>query len=375
MNRKAVVPIAAAGVILAAIMAFIIYFVYFSNPLYRSYDVVSEWKREDSNTVRYLPYGENYLKYSKDGASAFDHEGKILWNGGYEMEVPYADICGEYVAVCNAGGKECYIFNGKDSGTRIETTLPIVKARVAEQGIVAVLLEDADSNVINIYNPYSNVTPLIVEIPTNITESGYPVDFDISDDGSSLVVSYLTVKNGTSFNQVNFYNFSEVGQDKNRLISGKTFEDSMITGIEFAGSDTVVIFHEKGFSVFDEMKQPEETVKLTFDDKIRSAVLGGNHVGVILNKTEREGSVLELYDLAGNREMTRDITYDYETVACYNDELIFTTEKKCNILRCNGEEKFKFGFDRSISYFLPGSGSNKYLIIDDNVLQEIKVSG
>ncbi|MDR1699744.1 MAG: DUF5711 family protein, partial [Lachnoclostridium sp.] len=152
MNRKVVIAAALFGGILLVILIYIIYLVYFSNPLYRSYDVVSEWKREDSNTVKYMSYGENYLKYSKDGASAFDSEGNILWNGGYEMEAPYADICGDYVVISNLGGKECYVFNGSDSGTKIETTLPIVKAHVAGQGVTAVLLEDADSNIIHLYD-------------------------------------------------------------------------------------------------------------------------------------------------------------------------------------------------------------------------------
>ena len=35
-------------------------------------------------------------------------------------------------------------FNGKDEGISIETNLPIVRAKVSEQGIVAVLLKDKD---------------------------------------------------------------------------------------------------------------------------------------------------------------------------------------------------------------------------------------
>jgi hypothetical protein len=207
-----------------------------------------------------------------------------------------------------------------------------------------------------------------------VIESGYPSDFDISEDGNSLIVSYLVVKNGAMSNQVNFYNFSEVGQDKNRLISGKSFENNMITRIEFIGSEKAVIFHETGFSIFEEMKQPKETIKQTFQDKIRSVVFGEKHIGVILNQADKEGYVLELYDENGGKELTRSITYDYDNIICHENELIFTTEKRCNILRSNGEEKFIFGFDRNIQYFLPGSSNNKYLLIDDTMLQEIKVS-
>ena len=65
----------------------------------------------------------------------------------------------------------------------LTTSLPIVRAKVARQGVVAILLQDKDSNVLNIYNPYSNAESLLVEIPTNVSEEGYPLDFDISPDG------------------------------------------------------------------------------------------------------------------------------------------------------------------------------------------------
>lgn len=55
----------------------------------------------------------------------------------------------------------------------VETSLPIVRAKVARQGVVAILLQDKDSNVLNIYNPYSNAESLLVEIANNVSEEGY----------------------------------------------------------------------------------------------------------------------------------------------------------------------------------------------------------
>lgn len=375
MNRKTLTILISVIAVVLAIMAFAVYIYFFSNRSFDSYDVISEWKRKDSNTVQYLMYGDNYLKYSRDGASAFDSSGKVIWNGGYAMDSPCADICGDYVVIYNIGGKECYVYNGKDSGIKVETALPIVKARVAGQGVVAVLLEDTDSNTINIYNPYSSATPLVVEIPTNITENGYPMDFDISEDGNSLVASYLIVKKGKAVNQISFYNFTEVGQDKNRLVGGKSFENNMITRIEFFGNDEVIVFYQNGFSVFEDMKQPKETVKKTFEEKIQSVVVNEKHIGIIINNADNEKRTLHLFSHSGKTELTFPISYDFEKVICSKDELIFYNNKRCNILRYNGTEKFKFAFDHNIQYFLPGGGGNQYLMIDEYLLQQIKLSG
>ena len=55
---------------------------------------VSSYDRVDSSGAKYCDYNGNLLKYSRDGISALDEEGNILWNGSYEMNNPMVDICG-----------------------------------------------------------------------------------------------------------------------------------------------------------------------------------------------------------------------------------------------------------------------------------------
>ena len=45
---------------------------------------VSSYDRVDSSGAKYCDYNGNLLKYSRDGISALDEEGNILWNGSYE---------------------------------------------------------------------------------------------------------------------------------------------------------------------------------------------------------------------------------------------------------------------------------------------------
>ena len=192
----------------------------YGNRCYRGYEVKNKVNRGDSNNVNYRYHNGNILKYSRGGISEINNEGKSLWNGGYEMKQPQVDVCGDYVSVADVSGKQCYIYNGKDEGVTVETSLPIVRAKVARQGVVAILLQDKDSNVLNIYNPYSNAESLLVEIPTNVSEEGYPLDFDISPDGKSVVTSYMIAGSSDFETKVSFYNFTEVGQDKNTLVGG-----------------------------------------------------------------------------------------------------------------------------------------------------------
>ena len=146
----------AAAIVAVVMAALILLFYYWNNRLYNSYEVQSEVERSDSNNLGYLYFNQDILKYSRSGISAMDNKGNVLWNGGFEMKQPQVDICGDYVVAADVTGKQFFVYNGKDEGTSMETTLPIVRAKVAAQGVTAVLLQDTDSNVLNIYNPYNS---------------------------------------------------------------------------------------------------------------------------------------------------------------------------------------------------------------------------
>lgn len=96
----------------------------------------------------YLSFGSNVLKYSKDGASYLDSQGKEVWIQSYEMKSPRACVNGNYAAIADQQGNSIYIFD-KTGNTGIATTvLPIVKATVSSYGVVAAILEDSTSNYI-----------------------------------------------------------------------------------------------------------------------------------------------------------------------------------------------------------------------------------
>lgn len=348
---------------------------FYSNRCFTHYEVESTVERSDSNNVNYLYYRGNILKYSRSGISEIDNEGKSLWNGGYEMKQPQVDTCDNYVVVADVTGKEFYVYNGGDEGTSIETSLPIVRAKVAGQGVVAVLLQDEDSDVLNIYDPYRNADNLLVEIPTNVAEEGYPLDFDISPDGKSVVTSYMVVEGGKIETKVNFYNFTEVGQDKNTLVGGKSFGENMIARVEFTGDDRVAVFHEKGFTIFEEMRQPEILLEKTFEEEIKSIAYSDGYLAVVLEKNGKiENQMLYLYDERGKEKLQRNISYEYASMEIYGEEVIFTGNRSCNILRFNGHDKFAYEFEQEIDALFPTANGGVYTLIDASTIQKIKLT-
>ena len=263
----------------------------YNNKTYNKLTAIENVDRVEGSEVKYLAYEGNILKYSRDGASAWNTKGEVIWNGSYDMSHPSVDVNGSYVAIADIGGKEAYIYNGKDSGTKIETTLPIREVEVGSQGVMALLLEDRESDVIRLYNPYGS-EELLVEIPTNVVGDGFPIDFDLSQDGTSLVTAYVSVDQGVINYKTSFYNFSEVGKDKNRLVAGFQYEDTSIANVEFVSNNKVCIMTEDGFILYENMKQPKELIKKSYKRKMKSIAVDETGIMVVLisEKDQAKGS-------------------------------------------------------------------------------------
>ncbi len=176
--------------------AFILYYLTRTN--FNSYDVIEDTNIKNSSMLDYIAYRDSLLKYSKDGATYVDEKGEAVWNETFAMKMPAADVCENYAAIADLNGNDVYIFN--EEGKVSSSTMPytISDIAVASQGEFAVILDGDKVNYINLYDKNGEQ---ISEIQTTITQSGYPMDVDLSNDGEKLFSSYLyidgaNIKNG-----------------------------------------------------------------------------------------------------------------------------------------------------------------------------------
>lgn len=374
-KRRLVIIIAAAAVLVLSGFAGWYVIETVRTREYTGYSVTGQFERQDSNTACYAYYGGDLLKYSHDGASALDEKGNALWNGSYDIKEPIVDMCGRYVVIADMGGKEIHVFNGSDMGVSVTVPYPIADVKIAGQGVVAVTLEDETSNVIQIYNPYAQSDKLLAEVPTNIASDGYPLDIALSPDGQSLVTNYINADGGGVQSNVCFYNFSEVGQEKNRMVGGVPYKDCLVSDIEFCGSDSVCIWLENGFSIYSNMKQPKLVHEETFEDDIISVVNGDKYIGVVLEGTGGDGTKnFKLYDFNGNKVLDTDISYEYNNLSIVDGDIIFYNDMSCEIMRVDGSIKFSYSFNTGIEYFIKAGNDGGYYIIDSLNIYKVRLT-
>ena len=352
----------------------LLFFSYFyTNKTYEYYQVFSEVERSDSNNVTYQYFQKNLLKYSNSGISLINTEGKTLWNGGLDMKQVQVDTSENKVLAADIGGNSFYIYDGTSEGIKTDTTYPIVRAKVSSQGIAADLEQDTDTNSLKLYNPYSNLTKLLAEIPTSVTEDGYPLDFDISPDGTTVVVSYMHVEGTKTKCLVNFYNFSEVGQDAGLLVGGKEYDDDMISQIEFLDKDRAVVYRESGFDIYSNMRRPESVCKTDINGIILSIADSSDHIAVVSSDEAMIEKTVTIFDTDGNILLTKPIRYDYSEMKIYGEEVYFYGKHHADIMRLNGSTKFSADFDTEVDKVFPGGRSVDYLVIDHLSIKKVRM--
>lgn len=346
----------------------------FMNRQYTAYEVVEETEIAGNSFVNYKSYNNKVLRYTRDGVSAVDASGKTIWNGSYDMVSPAADICEKYVVVADIGGKSIFMYNGEGQGREVKTDYPIVQACVSKYGVVAALLEQPSSNVINIYDPYDVSSKLLVEIPTNV-DDGYPVCIDISPEGTNLVAAYVCVTSGKIQSRVAFYDFTDVGKNTNCLVGAKNYDGSVISDVRFLGSNNICIFTDNGFSVWKNPRQPKEVYTKTYETKIKSALCNQKYVGMIVENSDKDKPYqIEMYDMAGKTMLDTGFSGGYTTARIYdNDEILINSASQCKIFRLNGVEKLSCSVAGKVLEFFPADSMNRYYFVMEGKIQEIKL--
>ena len=98
-----------------------------------------QFERDEVGFVDYRSYGDNLLRYSKDGASYIDGSGKDIWIQPYEMRTPITAVNGDYAAIADQQGNHIYIFDKNGLLGTATTVLPIIKISISAKGLVAAI--------------------------------------------------------------------------------------------------------------------------------------------------------------------------------------------------------------------------------------------
>ena len=357
-----------AGVVVVACVGAFMFVKYRS---YNDYKVISTSDNEDTVSAQYLELNGSLFKYSGDGVAVQDYEGNILWNATYEMKNPIADECEGTIAVADQGGTNIRIFNKDGEIGQIETTLNIVKVKVAKQGVVAVILDGGEDTWIDFY---ASDGSLIAENQTRVDDPGYPLDIAVSEDGVLIMVSYQFVSGEETTSYVAFYNFATAGQNQiDNIVSGYQYQGVVIPQVEYLDSSTAVAFRDDGFSVFEGKQIPKESANVQVEEEIISTFFDEDNIGLVFKNDGKDKMyTMKVYNSAGHIKFEKDFNIAYTRIRMSDGQIVMNNDSQVCVITTDGVEKFNGNIDEgSIDDFFR-LGMNKYMLVMDNGLSTIK---
>lgn len=332
--------------------------------------IVGSHQEERYHNSSYKVFSDLIVKYSKDGVTLLEKNGKERWNHSYQMATPMIALGEKAGVIADNGGNSIVVF--QESGVRgeIHTNLPIEKVDVSEQGIVATILKEESNPKVVCYDSEGN---LLVEHKIAVSSSGYPIEIEISDDGRTLIVSYLQVVNGTVNSKVVYYNFGGKGQEaKDYEIFSEVYENAVVPEAYFIGNEMSVLVGDSSMMVFHGSDKPVLSEKIAIDKKINNIFRCDKYIGMLLKNEGKQGYELRVYTIYGKQVFSENLDKEYSNITMSGREIMLYDNNQLCIYNLNGIKRFEGEVKNNISEITPIFGINKYLVMNANGMDEVQ---
>ncbi len=358
---------------LVAILIFIIWLLHrmYQNITFTDYDILSKEMRQDSDTSEYMAYNGHILKLSRDGAEAFEGDGKALWNITYEMQDPKAVTCDNYVALADEQGTEIYVASSAEDMHRISTKLPILGFCVSKQGVVAAVLEDLGTSWIKLYDKGGDE---LASIKCSMAESGYPMSVSLSPSGYLLAVGYVRVEGENLRSSVAFYNFGDVGaNESDHYMSGYDFEGTLIPRVKFLNDSTAFAIGSDVLAIFSGSEKPEKSFEYKFDTHVKGVYYSENRIILVRENPIEGGYVASVINLSGEELMTIPFDMEYIDVQVSKDRLAIYSDTHLLIYDMKGKVKYDGAFDDTTLLVGTTDDPRKYILVNRETVKLIRL--
>ena len=361
---------AALGVILLAAAAVGVYLLV-SLQTYSRVRVTEVYENKGAANNSYEEFAEGLLKYSRDGISYLSQKGEEKWNYPYQIKSPIIEAGKESAVLADKGGNSIMIIQKDGVKGEIQTSMPIEKIAVSEQGIVGTILKSGLTMEIVCYDMAGNI---LVRHKTSPAGMGHPLDVALSEDGQVMQVLYVYTQDGELVSRVSYYNFGERGEkETDNQVNLKEYKETLMASGFFLNPSTSVAVGDDRIVMYRGEEVPEEMCQIKLDKEIRSVFHNERYVGLILRNEGKGGYELRLYNTGGKMVMSQDFKGEYSNVKLCGGQVILYDGKKCCIFMRNGIQKFAGETDNNIMEIFPIAGVNKYIVMSANGMEKIRL--
>lgn len=339
------------------------------NQTYARARTAAEYPIDISDTSSYAQFADGIVRYNRDGVVFLNKKNEEQWIQPTQIQNPAICVKDNAFAVADNGGNNILVFTREGLKGEIETTLPIEKIAISDQGIVSAILRNENSPQIISYDAAGNI---LVEQQVTVSTTGYPVALEMSDDGNMLAVSYLYTEGTAIKSKIIYYNFGETGQQRtDNIVMSEEYDDTVMAEIFFMGDDRSVVVGDDRFVIYRGKEVPEKQKEIMLDQEIQSVFHSDRYIGFILLNQEKSGYELRLYSRLGEQVLSREISGKYSNVKIDGNEVIMFDGSRCCIITAAGIVKFDGDLNVEALEIFQAPGINRYYMMSVDELRVI----
>lgn len=339
------------------------------NQTYARARTAAEYPIDISDTSSYAQFADGIVRYNRDGVVFLNRKNEEQWIQPTQLQNPTICVKDNAFAVADNGGNSILVFTREGLKGEIETTLPIEKIAISDQGIVSAILRNENSPQIISYDATGNI---LVEQQVTVSTTGYPVALEMSDDGNMLAVSYLYTEGTAIKSKVIYYNFGETGQERtDNIVMSEEYDNTVMAEIFFMGDDRSIVVGDDRFVIYRGKEVPEKQKEITLDQEIQSVFHSDRYIGFILLNQEKSGYELRLYSRLGEQVLSREISGKYSNVKIDGSEVIMFDGSRCCIITATGIVKFEGDLNVEALEIFQAPGINRYYMMSVDELRVI----
>lgn len=339
------------------------------NQTYARARTAAEYPIDISDTSSYAQFADGIVRYNRDGVVFLNRKNEEQWIQPTQLQNPTICVKDNAFAVADNGGNSILVFTREGLKGEIETTLPIEKIAISDQGIVSAILRNENSPQIISYDATGNI---LVEQQVTVSTTGYPVALEMSDDGNMLAVSYLYTEGTAIKSRVIYYNFGETGQERtDNIVMSEEYDNTVMAEIFFMGDARSIVVGDDRFVIYRGKEVPEKQKEITLDQEIQSVFHSDRYIGFILLNQEKSGYELRLYSRLGEQVLSREISGKYSNVKIDGSEVIMFDGSRCCIITATGIVKFEGDLNVEALEIFQAPGINRYYMMSVDELRVI----
>ena len=297
-------------------------------------------------------FAGGYVKITESSVTYFNKNG-VSWSESYSMTQPVYDICKGYLAVGDMKQSEVYIFDKDGLAGIVSAQYQIIDIEVSKAGVIACATDDDEANYIEVYDKEGNE---ILTARSVFSSSGYLADITLSADGTKLAAAFINVDLLEIVSRVVFYDFSGADDDSDVIVGGfNQYTDTVLTNVEFLGSDKVVAVGDNAYTVYDFSDTPEIVYEdLELDYTIENVFFSDKYFGFVIDDPSGTYNYEYLvYDRKGEVAAQAGFDFLYTDIQLSGKSIILNSDNACRIYTFSGYERFSCAFEENITAIYP----------------------